>query len=91
LASRKSFTIAMIALPFSISVTCVVLGRMASLDADRGRVSPKIYFRDVVLPHAVGIAVEEEHGGFIRARAYGSDVPASSRSSASPSRRNSSP
>jgi hypothetical protein len=42
LASKKSFTSGMIALLFSISVTCVVLGKMASLDADRGRISPKI-------------------------------------------------
>jgi len=39
LASKRSFTIGMIALPFSISVICVVLGKMASLDADRGRIS----------------------------------------------------
>ena len=40
LASRKSFTIGMITDLRSISVTCVVLGRMANRDAERGRMSP---------------------------------------------------
>ena len=39
-ASRKSFTMGMMAVPFSISVTCVVFGRTANLDSERGRKSP---------------------------------------------------
>ena len=52
----------------SINVTCVVLGKMANLDAERGCMSPKIspplkaeHFRDVLEPNAVGIAVDEKH------------------------------
>jgi hypothetical protein len=41
LALRNSFIIGMMALPLCISVTCVVFGRTASLDSERGRRSPK--------------------------------------------------
>ena len=41
-ASRKAFAIGTITGMRSISVTCVVLGNMANLDAERGRRSPKI-------------------------------------------------
>ncbi len=41
-ASKKSFTIGTMTGMRSISVTCVVLGKMANLDAERGRMSPKI-------------------------------------------------
>ena len=40
LASRKSFTIGTMTGMRCISVTCVVLGKMANLDAERGRMSP---------------------------------------------------
>ena len=40
-ASRKSFTIGTMMGMRSISVTCVVLGNMANLDAERGCMSPK--------------------------------------------------
>lgn len=40
LASRKSFTIGTIVDMRFISVTCVVSGKIASLDADRGCMSP---------------------------------------------------
>jgi hypothetical protein len=39
-ASNKSFTIGTMTGMRSISVTCVVLGNMANLDAERGRKSP---------------------------------------------------
>jgi hypothetical protein len=39
-ASRKSFTIGTIVVMRCISVTCVVSGNMANLDAERGRRSP---------------------------------------------------
>jgi hypothetical protein len=38
--SRKSFTIGTMTGMRSISVTCVVSGKMANLDAERGRMSP---------------------------------------------------
>ncbi len=38
-ASRKSFSIGTMTGMRSISVTCVVLGKMANLDADRRRMS----------------------------------------------------
>ena len=41
-APKKSFTIGTITGMGSISVTCVVLGNMATLDSERGRMSPKI-------------------------------------------------
>jgi hypothetical protein len=41
-ASKKSFTIGTMTGLRSISVTCVVLGSTANLDAERGRMSPKI-------------------------------------------------
>jgi Kef-type K+ transport system membrane component KefB len=37
-ASKKSFTIGTMTGMRSISVTCVVLGKMANLDAERGRI-----------------------------------------------------
>ena len=40
LASRKSFVMGMMTLRFSISVTCVVFGKMANLDSERRRRSP---------------------------------------------------
>ena len=40
LASRKSFTMGMMTLAFSISETCVVFGRTANRDSERGRKSP---------------------------------------------------
>jgi hypothetical protein len=67
-ASKKSFTIWTMTGMRSISVMCVVLGNMANLDAERGRMSPKMsspfkteHFRDVLQPYAVGIAVDEKH------------------------------
>jgi predicted alpha/beta hydrolase len=39
-ASRKSFTIGTMTGMRSINVTCVVFGKMANLDAERGRMSP---------------------------------------------------
>src|SRR6516164_2157368 len=41
LASKKSFTIGTMTGMRSISVMCVVLGKMANRDAERGRRSPK--------------------------------------------------
>src|SRR5688500_9776287 len=40
--SRKSSTMGTTTSSLSISVTCVVSGRIASLDSERGRMSPKI-------------------------------------------------
>lgn len=40
LASRKLFIIGTIVVMWDISVTCVVSGTMANLDAERGRRSP---------------------------------------------------
>jgi hypothetical protein len=40
LASRKSVTIGMMALAFSIGETWLVFGRTANLDSERGRRSP---------------------------------------------------
>ena len=39
-ASKKSFTIGTMTSMRCISVTCVVLGKMANLDSERGRMSP---------------------------------------------------
>jgi hypothetical protein len=41
-ALKKSFAIGTMIGMRSIKVTCVVLGSMANLDAERGRMSPKI-------------------------------------------------
>lgn len=60
----------MMALAFSISVMCVVFGRTASLDSERGsHVANNLialeaeHFSDVVQPDAVGIAVYEKKRG----------------------------
>ena len=71
----------MIVLPFSISVTCVVLGNMDSLDSERGphvaedlpALQPE-HLRDVREAHAVGVAVDEEHRRFRGAELVGAEV-----------------
>ena len=69
LASRKSFTIGTMMAMRCISVTWVVLGKMANRDAERGlHVAVDLatlkakHLRDVREPYAVSVAVDEKHG-----------------------------
>lgn len=69
-AFRKSLTIGTMISSFSIDVTCVVFGRMASRDCESwSHVAKNLvafqaeHFRYVIEPHAIGIAVNEEHHG----------------------------